>query len=241
MAKPFVVPADPAWEPFDLTDLLAKDGWLRCLITGVDDATQGEGYFVKLEVQDEDLAGSKLSKNVGSKTKDVSWVWRQIIHSITGDKQAAKNGCNGDPDAVFKGHTCYVKTERYVQEKGDERTGVAKFGTKEEYEAARAAGGAHFRWEPRVRQQTTGLPSGAGGLAPLGGLGTTPLPPPQVLPQSGQLQTFQAPQVQQPAQVLQPAGFRPQTPQPPAPPAPSANAQPGSPFGALFSGQQPQK
>jgi hypothetical protein len=157
------IPPDPTWEPFETTDVLEMDGLYACRITRESartDTSKSSGVFITLEILDEDARGKVLSKFLPDPrtTKSNVWfVWRGLIRSITGGLDGARQGFQYRP-GTFANQVCYAKTEPYLDGQ-DQRTSIAQFVTKEEYDAAVA--GKRHRWpsKPKTSALPGGLPS----------------------------------------------------------------------------------
>ncbi len=248
-----MIPADPIWEPFEMTDSLDNDGYYLARIKGEKprtDADKSAGLFLTLEILDEDAKGRTVSKFLPdpNRTKgNTWWIWRSLIRSITGSLEVAKQGLNYTP-GMFTNQVVAIRTAAYADDNAT-RTGVEAFVLKSEHEEAVAAN--RHRWPAKVKPAGAGpvgalpggLPAafpgvGGGGLpgAPSGGgvprpTGAAPIV--QGFPQAGAPAqaapaAFVAPP---PAAVPAPAGFPTQQPQAPAPapfgfPAPTTQAAP---------------
>jgi len=222
------IPPDPSWEPFETTDTLEKDGCYAGVIKSErvrNDKTKSPGVFLTIELLDEDARGRTLSKfltDPRSAKKDVFFVWRGLMRSITGSTEGGKGGLNYTP-GVFTNQTVYFKTESYIDD-GNRRTSVGAFMTKAEYDDA-VAKNLH-RWAPKV---TGGGATGVGGMptgAP-GGFGLS-LPPGNMGGQAAPGGGFPQAPVQTQAQVAPPPPAAA-----PMAPAPQQNGQNAVlPFGA---------
>ncbi len=160
-----MIPADPTWEPFEMTDSLDKDGYYMARIKGEKARTDGDkspGLFLTLEIMDQDAAGKIVSKFLPdpNRTKgNTWWIWRSLIRSITGSLEVAKQGLNYTP-GMFTGQVVAIRTEAYADDNVT-RTGVAAFVLRSEHEEAVAAN--RHRWDAKVK------PAGAGPVGALPG------------------------------------------------------------------------
>lgn len=205
---PFVLelPADPAWEPMDIADVLEQDGYYSGRIVREKAKTDGDrpGVWLTIELLDTDCAGKKVQKFLGDPRVNpkLMFLWRGILRSISGSTDAAK-GAFAYSVGRFTGATVYFKTEAYPdRETGDHRTGVQDWLTQAEYDQAVQKG--QHRWPAKIRASSgstpTGLPAGFGVAFP-------PAPP------------AAAPMGQQVGTVPAPANSNGALPAPPAPPA----------------------
>lgn len=249
-AQDFVldIAPDPTWQPMDSSDTLDQDGFYQCRIKS-EKVRNDDGklqIIFTLEIQDQDARGKTIARFMQDprQTKgDTWWQWRGLMRSITGSVQGGQQGLQYRP-GVFTNQICYVKTGAYNDNKGNMRTGVEAWSTKDEWEEAYKRGG--HRWAAKVHvSQAPGvgaLPGGSGGLpgAPAAG-GMPPLPGAPLAPgvpapgaapmQSAPTNPFAAPP---PAAASAPPA--PQQNPFGAPPAPSvapppAQAAPGFGFG----------
>ncbi len=221
------IPADPTWEPFDVTDQLEMDGYYACRIkkeAGRSDPGKSPGVFLTLELQDPDAVGKMLSKfmpDPNSTKGNTFFLWRGIARSIMGDLNLARTGFRYTP-GTFANQPCYVRTGAYLDDGGSMRTGVDAFVTQVEY--AEAVKANKHRWPARVKS--------GGGAAPSGGpIGALPGGLPGGFPGSGGPGLPGAPSGGGPFSATAQA---PTTPQPglapTAPPAQAAPAAPANPF-----------
>lgn len=244
------IPPDPGWEPFDVPDVLDKDGFYCARITkeaGRTDGTKKRGLFLTLTLQDPDVVGKNLSRflpDPTAETKDLWFVWRGLLRSITGDVNAGKNGMQYAP-GMFQGQLCYFRTKAYTED-GQIRTGVDAWITKTEWDQAVA--NKQHRWDIKVTPgaPAQALPGGMPGGFPmqafpgLSGAPTAPAPGVAPMQQAPQQQpppgapVFQQPTQQMPPQPQQ--GFA----QAVAPPALQAPSQGFPGFGAPAPQAAPQ-
>jgi len=239
-----MIPADPNWEPFEMTDSLDKDGYYMARVKSEKprtDADKSAGLFLTLEILDQDAAGKIVSKFLPdpNRTKgDTWWIWRSLIRSITNSLEAAKQGLNYTP-GMFMNQVVAIRTGAYIDGQNT-RTGVEAFVLKSEHEEAVAAN--RHRWDPKAKPAGAGpvgalpggLPAafpgvGGGGLpgAPSGGGVPRPTGAPPIVqgfPQAGAA----APPPAAPPQVMQPIPPQPQVQQA-APPAFGFPAPAGAP------------
>ncbi len=242
-----MIPADPTWEPFEMTDSLDNDGYYLARIKGEKprtDADKSAGLFLTLEILDQDAAGKTVSKFLPdpNRTKgNTWWIWRSLIRSITGSLEVAKQGLNYTP-GMFMGQVVAIRTAAYADDNAT-RTGVEAFVLKSEHDEAVAAN--RHRWPAKVKPAGAGpvgalpggLPAafpgvGGGGLpgAPSGGGVPRPSGAPPIVqgfPQAG------APAQAGPGAVPATAIFpSPAMPAPAAPTAPAGFPSPAQPAAA---------
>lgn len=229
------IPPDPTWQPFETTDTLEMDGFYCAQITRESariDPGKSSGVFLTLQILDEDARGKNLSKFMPDPRtgKSNTWfVWRGAIRSITGQVASAQAGFRYTPGS-FQNQLIYIKTEPFMDD-GVQRTSVAGFITKEEYDG-HVAKKTH-RWASRPKQQAAvpgGLPGGFPGAgfavlpgAPGQGVPVLPAPGAPVAPQP----MAAAPMAPPPAAPGVPQqGFGGFAPPMPAPVAPQPQAAP---------------
>ena len=247
------IPADPAWEPFEMADVLDLDGYYCFRITKEaprNDPGKSAGIFLTLEIQDQDARGKTLSRflpDPRTAKGNVWFLWRGLMRSISGNMDFARSAIRYAA-GMFTNQICYAKVERELV---NDRmvSSLDAWVTQAEYTAA-VQGNKH-RWAARTVQHPSGavgaLPGGTPGGFP--GMGTamglptggglpgspspavpiaqapmTPQPPVAYAPQ--QQPVAEAPPAMAPPPVAAPVAFAP-----PAPP------QPGQPFSfAQFPG-----
>src|SRR5574341_6304 len=218
------IPADPTWEPFEMTDVLDLDGYYCFRITKEaprNDPGKSAGIFLTLELQDQDVRGKTLSRflpDPRTAKGNVWFIWRGLMRSISGNMDFARSAVRY-VGGMFTNQICYAKVQRELV---NDRTvsSLDAWVTQAEYTAA-VQGNKH-RWAPRAVQQ----PSGAVGALPGGTPGGFPgMGGPMGLPAGGGLPGAPSPAV--------PIATAPMTPQPPvayAPPLqPAFNAPPMQP------------
>lgn len=255
------IPADPTWEPMEMSDTLAMDGFYAAKIVGEKPREGNNGLQVifTLELIDPDVAGKKISRFLPhpAQTKGDTWfLWRGLLRSIGGTTDHGRQAMRYTP-GMFVGQYVYVKTEAYWDDKGVQRTGVADWRMRTEWEEACKTN--RHRWA--VRQPASpagsvgalptglpgfpGMPGAPGGMpggpqmptAPAAGVpqpGTAPMQPPPQQPQVQTAPVLPGAPMAAPPPPAQP-GFAP--PQPPpgfAPPQPVQTTQPSFP---AFPGQ----
>lgn len=238
------IPADPTWEPFDVTDQLEMDGYYACRIkkeAGRSDPGKSPGVFLTLELQDQDAMGKMLSKfmpDPNSTKGNTFFLWRGIARSIMGDLQLARTGFQYTP-GTFANQPCYVRTGAYLDDGGSMRTGVDAFVTQAEYTEAVKAG--KHRWPARVKSGGAGagagspigaLPSGLPGGFPGGGGPGLPGAPSGGGPFSGAAQAPTTPQPGFAPTQAAPAAAQPAPAQTFAAPPAAPPANPFAPAGA---------
>lgn len=267
-AVQFVIqaPTDATWQPFESTDVLEFDGYYCARITGekprmIRDKVQ---LILTLTLQDPDVAGKTLNKflpNPTQSTKDTWFLWRGLVRSITGSIEAAQSAFSYQP-GMYANQLVFFKSEPYLESDGTQRTGVANFVTKTEWEEAAKAGGTHYRWQPKqvsrgangsaVGALPGGTPMGFPGLgAGIPGLPGAPSSPGASAPVAQAPQPAAAPMQQfAPAPVAPPPVAAPAPVSWPAPPAavapPPVAATPqwmpaAQPGGMQFGSPQPQQ
>jgi hypothetical protein len=230
------IPPDPNWQPIEMSDVLDNDGFYQVLITNEKADTDDAGKFrviMTLEIQDPDAKGKKIARFMQDprQTKgDTWWQWRMLMRAIWGSIPGGQQGIQYRP-GIFKGKIAYVKTQAYIGDRGDQRTGVGSWSTADEWTEAYSRG-AH-RWPAKVRTaQAPGvgvLPGGSGGLpgAPSTGLpGVAAMP---ALPGAPLAPGVPAPGAAPMQQAPQNPFAAPPAPVVAAPPAPAPQQ---NPFGA---------
>ena len=120
MSISIIVPAKPDWEPFDVNDVLENDGYFQAMLTKISqrgaDSGSTPGAFLNFTIEDEDCAGAVIGKFVGSKDKDVTFIYRQMVYSATGDKATAKSGFE-ITEAWCGQLRVWLKTGEYLDDK----------------------------------------------------------------------------------------------------------------------------
>lgn len=243
------IAADPTWEPIDLSDTLEMDGYYMGRITNEKVNKDRDGVFFTISLLDQDVAGKTLSKlmnDPNKQQKDIWFTWRNLIRSITGSLDAARNGLQYQV-GMFVNQIVYFKTNAYADRSGNMRTGIDSWVTKSEWEEAAKRGGTNYRWPSKaptsagVGALPGGLPGGGGFPTAPGGPGGFPAFPgaaPTAAPAAASPmqagfptatpQPSGAPIQQAPAAAPPPAFVAPPAPAQPAPVAPPAFA-PGQP------------
>lgn len=194
------IPTDPTWEPFKSTDVLEKDGYYCVRIVeekARNDAGKSAGIFLTLEVQDQDAQGKLLSRflpDPRTSKGNVWFLWRGLMHSITGSLDGGRSGFQYIP-GKFANQLAYVKTERNMRD-NREYTDIDSWVTGPEWQEAVKTG--RHRWPAKVNTAgSTGavgaLPGGLPGGFPGGGLPGSAGP--AMLPMSGGLPGAPAPGV----------------------------------------------
>ena len=156
----FEIPADPTWEPLEFADVLDHDGYFCAKI--IAEKQIREKFVVSFELQDEDVRGKRLDKWFSDPRIDDKAIdqWRALLLAISGSKDAARGRFSYVPGRVT-GATVYLKSGAFIGNKGEQRTGIDKFITKEEHAAAVAQG--KHRW-PAVARDSAPKSSGFGAL-----------------------------------------------------------------------------
>lgn len=247
-----IIPADPDWQPMEMTDTLEKDGYFSARIKSEKARTAANekaGVWLTLELLDQDVGGKQLSKfmiDPRATTKDSWWTWRTLLRSVTGSTQGGQAGMTYTP-GVLTGQVVYIKTGMYLDEGGGARTGVDAFVTKDVWEEATKSGRHRWDAKPRTAGNAAGhvgaLPGQTGGafpgLAAGGGLPGLPAANPmQMTPPSAPQPAAAAPMAQAPQAPAAPAFQQPAAPAPatptfqqPAAPAPAFQQAPAPAFG----------
>jgi hypothetical protein len=230
------IPTDPTWEPFKSTDVLEKDGYYCVRITEEkprNDPGKSSGIFLTVEVQDQDAQGKLLSRflpDPRTSKGNVWFLWRGLMHSITGSIDGGRTGFQYTP-GKFTNQLAYVKTERNMREQR-EYTDIDSWITGPEWQEAVRTG--RHRWPAKVTVAGStgavgalpgglpggfpgGLPGSAGPAMPMGGGGLPGMPAPAapIAPQPMAGPPMQQAPVAQPQAI--PTGFA-------APPAATAPA-----------------
>lgn len=259
------IPADPTWEPIEQTDLLEKDGYYCAQIKGEKyKADDKPGVWFSFLLLEQDVHGKVLQKflpDPNRHQKDMWFLWRGLMRSITGLTQGGQQAMRYAPGAWI-GHQVYFRVTRYLDNQGNDRSGVDGFVTKSEWEDAVKAN--RHRIEPKPRPAGggaatvgalpggsafpglgTGLPgspalpasSAGAGFPPVGAATSTPqptgAPPMQGMPTQVQNPAFQPPA--NPTNPTQPAFVPPGQPQQQQP----VFVPPANPTQPVFQPQQP--
>lgn len=213
----FTLPADPTWEPIEQTDTLEQDGIYAGVITNEKvNLKDGKATVIMtMTLSDADVNGRKIAKFMPDpRAENTQFVWRALARSAV-NMDVARGGFTYKP-GIFTGRPVYAKVESYFDDKGNRRTSVQSWLSKEEYDAAVKLN--KHRWAPPQGPsgpKATGVPSGLPMSFP--GVPATPPAPPAAAP------------LTPPAAPAQGFGFAPPAAPPVAPPAPPA-APAANPF-----------